>query len=941
MQRACSLDFETVSLVERADELATAETALRAAEAGRGAALILRGPPGIGRSALLDAIAESPNAKRFRLLRAGGTAVEQEFAFGVVQQLFQPLLAGPQREVDSWLRGAAGLARRLLVDEPWSATQVARETVLHGLHTLVVNVSEDRPVLVVIDDLQRADPHSLRWLCYLARRLTGARVMVVGAVCEDCETTDPVLLGEIEAAASHVLRLPPLSDRGVRDLVVGSRGVDDGSELPLVCHEVTGGCPAAVVELLSRVPASGTPMVGDLRGSLQQLLRDWRMSCLAAAPATVRDLAEALVVLGDVEVPQLVWDLAGLDRVAYQSALGTLARLSLLADTDPPQFVHPTVHAAIAAAMTVETRSRLHRRAAKLLHLAGYSAEQVGDQLLLVGSGFEGWEIDVLRNAAAAALGRGATGVARHYLRAALMDTPADGVDRAHLLVDLAAAERGVDPVSAGEHILRAVPSLESPAERASALLWLPPAIVAADPALEALVRHAFDELTRHGPAGVGQDLLWRMEARVHRLSMQDAMHLARPIRRLRSLDIEALVCSGAGREFLVLIAYAAVLTAGLPAASVEAIVGRVLECEPTHPAHVYSMFPMLVQAATAVESVAALELWLNAARDEARRVGSRGEQRIVAAERALFLAATGWPAEARSAADAVADGSDPVSSEASSMAFTALATVALETHDVDLATWIGDADRRAGHVTAIVAGDMVRGMVESVRGDPATALEYFLDCGQQLIRCGRTGPSCAPWRVWAAMQHRRLGQLDAAADLAATEYRAAKAWGAPVPLGRSLRLRGVLADGSEGIDLLYESHTVLRRSANPIELARTAVTLGRTLRAAGLPGAPELLAEGERIVAERGATWVQDNQATAIHGPMMRIVCNGRERLTGTEDAVVALALRGWTNQRIADAHEVTRRAVEKNLTSAYRKLGLSGRADLIERFGPTPGIV
>lgn len=269
-------------------------------------------------------------------------------------------------------------------------------------------------------------------------------------------------------------------------------------------------------------------------------------------------------------------------------------------------------------------------------------------------------------------------------------------------------------------------------------------------------------------------------------------------------------------------------------------------------------------------------------------------------------------------------------------MALTALTTVALQSHDVELARQLADATWPTGDVRVTVADGMLRGMVDSVAGDPSAALERFLDCGRQLTRCGWTGPSGVPWRAWAAVLHRRLGDLDSAVDIADEEYRAAQAWGAPGPLGRALRLRGVLTGGDEGLQLLRDSHDVLLGSIDRLELARTAVILGRTLRATGLAGAPQLLTDAERIATECGAVWLQENRAAGhCGGPVLRILRSGRQRLTKTEDSVVALALRGWTNQRIAEAYEVSRRAVEKNLTTAYRKLGVSGRAGLIERFG------
>ena len=73
----------------------------------------------------------------------------------------------------------------------------------------------------------------------------------------------------------------------------------------------------------------------------------------------------------------------------------------------------------------------------------------------------------------------------------------------------------------------------------------------------------------------------------------------------------------------------------------------------------------------------------------------------------------------------------------------------------------------------------------------------------------------------------------------------------------------------------------------------------------------------------------------------MPRLLRSGRDRLSPAEDAVVDLAQRGLSNAQIAEELSVTRRAVEKHLTSVYRKLGVSGRAALLaELAGAAPNL-
>lgn len=849
-----------MSLLERDHELAVAGGALRAAAAGHGGVVIAGGPPGAGRSALLDAVAGALPAAGFRVLRAGGAAAERDYPFGVVQQLCQPLVAGGGDA--RWFRGAAVLARPLLVDEPWSAEHVPCEAILHGLHMLLVHVSADRPVLLVVDDLQWADEPSLRWLGYLAKRLAGARVVLAGAVAESAE---PLPLAEI--AATRSLELAPLSVHGIRALVAEKFGVDGAPEFALACHEVTSGNPAALAAVLDGLRAKGfrpdAAAAGEVVEAAQPLLCARRLALLAAAPEPVRALTRAMVVLGEEASPELLCSLAGLDRVRYTAAVRGMGRAGLLADGEVPRLVHESVRDGVAAGMTVEARERLHQAAASASRAAGRPAEEVAGHLLRTGPGFARWEVDALRAAAGAALDRGAAPTAARYLRKALLDNPTDGADRARLLVDLAAAERGLDPAAAARHIATALPFLDAGAERAAAALWIPAALVARQPWLGVLVRQAADDL----PAGADRD---RLAARVHPPSIVDYP-----------------VDGPAGRELLAVHAHEATRTGTLPAAEVAALVAGILEHEPPSPAHVHTPLTLLVPTAVAADEVTALRSWL-AKVWAAARAEPAGVRSMVAAECALLHAATGRLGRAAELAKGILATADPSWPEATELATEALTTVALWTRD------------------ATLVDPVSRPLRDLAAGDLAAARDGLP----------------ARWAAWCA---HGLGERDEAASLAEEEHRTALAWGSPAAVGRSLRLRAGVTPGPAGVGFLRAAVEVLRGSADRLELSASLITLGRRAADRGA------VTEGDRIAAACGVEW---GPADPL-GPVARVVRSERGTLTRAEDTVVAMVLRGRTNQQIADTLAVTRRAVEKNLTGVYRKLGVSGRAALVARLG------
>ena len=105
----------TDPLLERNEELARIESALADARTGRGRFLVIEGPAGIGKTALLAAARTTAAEGGMCVLRSRATEMETNFAFGVVRQLFErPLVEASERERADLLQGAAGVAAGLL-----------------------------------------------------------------------------------------------------------------------------------------------------------------------------------------------------------------------------------------------------------------------------------------------------------------------------------------------------------------------------------------------------------------------------------------------------------------------------------------------------------------------------------------------------------------------------------------------------------------------------------------------------------------------------------------------------------------------------------------------------------------------------------------------------------------------------------------------------------
>jgi hypothetical protein len=207
-------------LLERERELRCIDAAIAAAREGSGRSVVVEGPAGIGKSAVLAAarIATEDGATRF--LRARGAELERDFAFGVVRQLFEPMLhEASAAERADLLQGPARLAARVLglpggleEGEAPAAAPDASFAVLHGLYWLCANLAASQPVVLSVDDAHWADASSLRFLAFLMPRLQELRIALLVAARPEAEVEEAHLLATLTAdPRADVVHPAPLS----------------------------------------------------------------------------------------------------------------------------------------------------------------------------------------------------------------------------------------------------------------------------------------------------------------------------------------------------------------------------------------------------------------------------------------------------------------------------------------------------------------------------------------------------------------------------------------------------------------------------------------------------------------------------------------------------------------------------------------------------------
>ncbi|WP_158853114.1 AAA family ATPase [Saccharothrix deserti] len=914
-------------LVERDDELATVSRALRLASAGTGGVILIGGPLGNGKTALLHALARLPEAAGCHVLRAAASPFERDFAFGVVRQLLEPAVAAADEHV--W-RGAAALARPFFeadgFDQPPGAVDRQR-LLLFGMTALARNIFRDEPVLVLVDDLQWVDDMSARLLKDLGKWIGSrpARVVFVGTVREGEPSADRCAL-TTTAETVHQLRPCLLSSAGSAALLRERLGPECDPEFALACHEATAGNPMLLTALALEWALGGQAPVAAQADVVRALRparsRDRFIACLRTQPEPVQALAKALAVLAECGDLAVAGALAGLDGVATADALSVLRKLGLVAGD---RFAHSTAREAVEEMMTVAEREDAQLRAVRLLHDHGWPAEQVAAQLLGITTPQGQWTVEVLRVAADNAVRSGANEVAARYLRRALLDSSVDGEDRARVLVDLATVERGFDLHAAVRHITYATALLDRPRDRAAAAIRLAPVVLGGAPEqVVGMLRGIGDELGDPDHLeGVDRELALRIEARVRYVADTEASELGITLARLAAMGAEPPMATGADRELLTVLLHGAMLSARRPAAELAHLAERVLAQELPLPDHVHTATPLLVAVLVATDSPGVVTGWLDEALGMARSRSDLVAQTLIRTEQSLVHLRTGRLAEAtRAAADAFQMGALDWNTIGSATAIVS-GSVALQLGDPVLTDRLLGAfeDQPVNPFLAAVLR-MLRSSAAMSRGDLPSAAAVLSEHGARLDRSGWRNPVLFPWRSSLALIKHRLGDTDSALELAEEERLIAQEWGAPSGVGRAWRVLAKLSGKRHGVELARRAVGVLEGSSDKLELAR-ALRLWAEMSARA-----DVWQRCLDVAAECGATVIAERARRALDGAAVQ----SAPRLTPAERKVAMLAVDGRSNQEIADELSVTSRAVEKHLTNTYRKLRVRRRAELAD---------
>lgn len=853
-----------------------------------------------GRESVLTAVAHHTTAAR---RGRGAQAVLVRGGRGSGKSAVLRLAAATETRAGTTVLSAGGrgerlpltVARRLLaqagtgVPELTDTSAASFYRVYRGMWRDVVTLARRSPVCLVLDDLDACDDATVRWVDFVLRRLGDEPVSLV------LSQNSPL---HVDLASAHVVDLQPLTTPQVADMISTTLHFPPDAVFTNLCLRLSGGIPSHLTTVLADIRAARA-----LRQESVELVAARRLRDL---PEHLRAIATALVV---VDREELVGPLAGVSTRVAENGISTLRRRHLLGD-GLPDHVRAWYRAGVLDVLDPAEAAELRHRAAVVLDEFGHDAGAVADQLVHLPAVDAPWMSQVLHEAAAGGQPRDAS----RYLRRLVELSP----DDVELRVTLATELSRHDPAQACEHLAAAFHRTTDPDLRAA---------LAVKHALTGRTR-SFLRLARD-PA-LSADLVTLLDAVQLSIDLDDARVAAAAVAKATpppAGDTTAQRC------LLGVVAEAVMRGGGTMDAAVGYARAALADSEALTDWSMLSAATVLRVAGHAGEALSVLDRAVDAFSgngDSLARCRSLVQRALVHMSLGDLPRAT---QDAAMAVQSMRDGGWRLP-----RAIVLLAWLSLQTGNTPLAEKLLDEvdEDDVRHLTPVHREYLrASGWLAVVRDDLPLAAERMTACQKVMSAVGLSDPGALP--TWIdVVQVMTLAGRDATAATREAD-RLAKAWPTRESAAFSLLAQAYATTGLGAMDMARAAADGFAAVPSLIQQARTELLLGQ--RWAGVDDPRQARAHLRAAVGlalRAGSRALADSARTMLLGVggRMRVpsTVDGLAVLTVSERKVVDLAAAGVTNRAIADHLFVTLRTVEAHLTRAYRKLGISSRAELAD---------
>jgi DNA-binding CsgD family transcriptional regulator len=881
----------------------------------RGAAVVIRGEPGAGKTALLDYVAGVASRACCSVLRARGIESEVVLPYAPVADLLLPLrdrfdeLPRPQRRA---IEVCVGISADALDNQ-----YVACAAVL----SLLSAAGERRPVVVLVDDLQFVDPPSRRVLLFVARHLSAERLVMVFADRED---------GEAVRSLSGLSRLDigGLADDECDELL-RRHGIDTSNGLVRRLRPLCGGNPLALIELATTASASflsgvPTPEVPDPGRYLQQV---WGRRLVDLPRATQK----ALTILAASRSDRTSNVHTALSMIGL--TLATLApaeEAGLVSATEESvEFRHPVLRTVILRLTPLAQRLDAYRSLAR------------------TSSGpLRAWYL------AAAAAGPD-EGVAT-ALVAAANDARRQGAFEASAAAWRRAADLTADPDVRAQRMRNAASDAFLGGASADAAMWSAEALRLPSPLADLADAHLLRGhiCTWTGQPSTAHELLAAGASAIRERDPVRAGVLLAAAVGPAAMDAKIGVAVRYAQEAARLmgdpplvatqisLGYARMMAGDVPGARavLPTVQSASARLDPVGDQH---LLALLAQCWSWADQPVDARRLATTVIEAAQRSGAlAGLPYALTVRSEIDMWAGRWAAACADLTEALrwAYELEQTSAIGGALAFRARLD-ALRGNKAPCAAHIERARREVGpygigclefYFTCAL------GSVTLAHGEYANSIEHLERAYRLAQDAQLANPVVFPFAADLVEGYIRLGRRHEAVEMVVRLREQASTTRLAWPLAAAERCEGLLSPTADRAEAHFNAaEAAHRRREMPFEIGRTLLARGEALRRLRRPGAARVPLEAafaafQSVGAQPWARRAAAELAAAGHPLGGRSNGGMLDRLSPQELQVARAVARGLNNNEAASALFVSRKTVEAHLTRAYRKLGVRSRTDL-----------